>query len=75
MLEKVCRTTIGFGPFVFLKCKLMPDALATYVHAKLQRLADRRVPFITSTGIACVALAQEASFVAQHCNARLEDSP
>jgi ubiquinone/menaquinone biosynthesis C-methylase UbiE len=63
-LQKISGTTIGFGPFVFLKCELMPDSIATYAHTKLQWLADRRVPFIRSTGIEYIALAEKRISVA-----------
>lgn len=60
-LAKVYWTTLGFGPFVFLKCELLPETLATYVHAKLQRLADRRAPFLRSVGVEYLALAKKGS--------------
>jgi ubiquinone/menaquinone biosynthesis C-methylase UbiE len=72
--QKIYGTTIGFGPFVFLKCELLPEAIATYAHAKLQWLADRRVWFIRSAGIEYIALAKKRSCVSQEFNAR-PDSP
>src|SRR6266571_1179749 len=41
---------------------------------KLQRLADQRVPFITSTGIEYVALAQKGSSVYSPMYAQLVES-
>src|SRR5258707_3385635 len=56
-LQKTYGTTIGFGPFVFLKRELLPETIATYAHAKLQWLADRRVSFLRAAGIEYIALA------------------
>ena len=74
-LQKIYGTTIGFGPFVFLKCNLLPGTIATYAHARLQRLADRCVPFLRSAGIEYLALAKKQSSVGRQFNTRLQDSP
>lgn len=74
-LQKIYGTTIGFGPFVFLKCELLPEAIATYAHAKLQWLADRRVWLIRSAGIEYIALAKKRSCDSQESHARPQDSP
>jgi len=59
-LQKVCGSTIGFGPFLFLKRKLIPDSMASRVHAKLQSLADLGVPLLRSAGIEYIAVAKKA---------------
>jgi len=74
-LQKIYGTTLGFGPFVFLKCELLPEAIAMYAHAKLQWLADRRAWLIRSAGIEYIALAKKRSCVSQEFHARPQDSP
>jgi 2-polyprenyl-3-methyl-5-hydroxy-6-metoxy-1,4-benzoquinol methylase len=49
-LSKVVRTTIGFGPFTILYRKVVPEATGIGLHRLLQRLADRGVPGVRSTG-------------------------
>jgi len=59
--QSVSGSTLGFAPFVFLKRKLLPETTARYVHAKLQSLSDRRVPFIRLAGIEYIILAKKVS--------------
>jgi ubiquinone/menaquinone biosynthesis C-methylase UbiE len=59
-LQKVRGSTIGFGPFLFLKRKLIPDSMASRAHAKLQSLADLGVPLLRSAGIEYIAVAKKA---------------
>jgi ubiquinone/menaquinone biosynthesis C-methylase UbiE len=58
-LQKISGTTLGFGPLVFLKYEILPDSFSVRVHEKLQSLADRGTPFVRSTGIEHLAIAQK----------------
>ena len=59
-LEKISGTTLGFGPLLFLKHRVLPDLFSVRVHGKLQRLADRGTPFVRSTGIEYLAIARKS---------------
>jgi ubiquinone/menaquinone biosynthesis C-methylase UbiE len=59
-LEKSFSTTIGFGPLLFLKHPMLPPPLGVRMHAKLQCLADRGVPFIRSGGIEYLVVARRS---------------
>jgi ubiquinone/menaquinone biosynthesis C-methylase UbiE len=67
-LQKVRGSTIGFGPFLFLKRKLIPDSMASRVHAKLQSLADLGVPLLRSAGIEYIAVAKKAGSSASNAS-------
>jgi len=58
-LNKVEGKTVGFGPFSFLNLRLLPDSASLNVHRRLQSLADRRLPFLRSTGIEYMILARK----------------
>ena len=58
-LEKVEGRTVGFGPFSFLGRKLLPDSSAVRVHHWLQKLANRGVPVVRSTGTQYIVLARK----------------
>ena len=58
-LLKVCGRTLGFGPFSFLGCPLLPAAVGVCLHHRLQRLADRGVPLIRSTGAQYIVVTQK----------------
>ena len=59
-LRKVSGRTLGFGPFSFLGCPLVPAALGVRLHRRLQRLADRGVPLLRSGGAHYIVVAQKA---------------
>jgi ubiquinone/menaquinone biosynthesis C-methylase UbiE len=59
-LEKISGTTLGFGPLLFFKRRVLPNGLSVRVHGKLQRLADRGTPFVRSTGIEYLAIARKS---------------
>jgi ubiquinone/menaquinone biosynthesis C-methylase UbiE len=56
-LEKTRSMTLGFGPFSFLEYKIFPEPLATKLHSRLQRLADRDVPILRTTGAQYLVMA------------------
>lgn len=58
-LKRIEGRTVGFGPFSFLGCKLLPDSSGVRVHHWLQKLADRGVPVIRSTGTQYIVLARK----------------
>jgi SAM-dependent methyltransferase len=58
-LQKIETRTVGFGPFTFLGCKVVPDCFAVRLHQQLQHLANRRVPVIRSMGTQYIVLARK----------------
>jgi len=56
-LEKQRSRTIGFGPFTFFGMRLLSDARSLALHQRLQRLADRGVPFVRAGGMNYLVLA------------------
>ena len=57
-LEIVRSTTVGFGPFTFFLRPVLRPRTSLRVHRVLQRLADRRVPVLRSTGAHYLVLAR-----------------
>jgi len=49
-LQVVKETTIGFGPFTFLRQSIFPGGSAIRLHNKLQSLADSKFPLLSATG-------------------------
>ena len=49
-LEIVRETTIGFGPFTFLRQSIVSDRLGIRLHDKLQSLADTKFPLLSASG-------------------------
>lgn len=60
-LEKIEARTVGFGPFSFLGCKLLPDSSGVKLHCRLQDLANRGVPILRSMGTHYIVLARKES--------------
>ena len=58
-LRKVKSRTIGFGPFTFLGRALVPQRVGIELDRRLQRLADRGVPGLRSSGAHYLALARK----------------
>jgi len=58
-LTKIEGRTVGFGPFSFLGCKLLPGSFGVKVHHGLQDLADRGVPILRSMGTHYIVLARK----------------
>jgi 2-polyprenyl-3-methyl-5-hydroxy-6-metoxy-1,4-benzoquinol methylase len=58
-LTKIEGRTVGFGPFSFLGCKLLPDSFGVKVHHRMQDLADRGVPMLRSMGTHYIVLARK----------------
>jgi SAM-dependent methyltransferase len=58
-LEKVEGRTVGFGPFTFFDCKLLPNSYGVRMHRWLQGLANQGVPIIRSVGRNYVVLARK----------------
>jgi SAM-dependent methyltransferase len=61
-LEKITRTTLGFGPLRFFGRKLFVEATAIKIHHKLQILADRKWPVVRSAGRVYIAVAQKPAY-------------
>ena len=59
-LVKNKGVTIGFGPFSLRRQKIFPDALGVVLHQRLQRLADRGVPVLRTTGMSYLVLTRKA---------------
>jgi ubiquinone/menaquinone biosynthesis C-methylase UbiE len=57
--EKLKGITIGFGPFSFFECKVIPDFIGIKVHRILQRLAERQQSAFSSAGNHYVVLARK----------------
>jgi 2-polyprenyl-3-methyl-5-hydroxy-6-metoxy-1,4-benzoquinol methylase len=58
-LIKTRSITVGFGPFTFLRRKLLSESLGIALHRRLQRLAERNVPPFRSTGMSYLVLASK----------------
>jgi hypothetical protein len=58
-LEPVAGATIGFGPFTLLGRRLLSDPVSVRVDASLQKLADRDVPGLRSTGTQYLVIAHK----------------
>ncbi len=58
-LVKTSGKTLGFGPFTVLHHRLLPEALGLPLHQRLQRLADRGVPVLRSTGVSYLVRARK----------------
>ncbi len=58
-LVKLRSKTLGFGPFTFFHRRVLPESLGITLHRRLQRLADRGVPIIRSTGMSHLVLARK----------------
>lgn len=57
--DKLAGVTLGFGPFTVFNRGLLPPAIGLRLHHSLQKLADRRVPFIHSSGHQYIVLAKK----------------
>jgi ubiquinone/menaquinone biosynthesis C-methylase UbiE len=53
--------TLGFGPFSLFGWQPLPDRVGIQLHHRLQRLADRGVPLLASTGTQQLLLTQRDS--------------
>lgn len=60
-LVKTRGMTLGFGPFSFLRRKVLPEPFGTVFHRRLQTLADRNVPVLRSTGTQYLVLARKSA--------------
>jgi ubiquinone/menaquinone biosynthesis C-methylase UbiE len=60
-LIKTRSMTLGFGPFSFLRCQVLPKSCGRMLHHQLQRLADQNVPPFRSTGAHYLVLARKSS--------------
>lgn len=49
-LYKVRGKTLGFGPFTFFNCEIIPERVGKWLHRQLQCLAERNVPVFRSIG-------------------------
>src|SRR5258708_4342001 len=58
-LVKTSGKTLGFGPFTVLYHRVLPEALGLPLHQWLQRLADRGVPVLRSTGVSYLVRARK----------------
>jgi ubiquinone/menaquinone biosynthesis C-methylase UbiE len=60
-LIKTRSTTLGFGPFSLLRRTLIPESFGTKLHYQLQRLADRNVLVLRSSGAHYIVLARKST--------------
>lgn len=60
-LIKTRSTTLGFGPFSLLRRTILPESFGTKLHFQLQRLADRNVPVLRSSGAHYIVLARKST--------------
>ena len=60
-LVKIRSKTLGFGPFSLFRHTVLPEPLGTSFHHRLQRLADRNVPGLRSTGAHYLVLARRSA--------------
>ena len=58
-LIKLESKTLGFGPFTFFHFRVIPESPGVRLHHGLQRLADRGMPVIRSTGMSHLILARK----------------
>jgi ubiquinone/menaquinone biosynthesis C-methylase UbiE len=58
-LERVRGATFGFGPFTFRGRTVLPSPLGLFLNRQLQRLADRGLRGLTSTGSQYVVIARK----------------
>lgn len=56
---KVKSKTLGFGPFTLFHRSLLSDAAGLRLHHRLQRLAERGIPVLRSTGAQYIVLAKK----------------
>jgi SAM-dependent methyltransferase len=60
-LERVAGLTYGFGPFTLLGREMLPPEAGVKLHGWLQRLAERKLPVLRSTGAQYLVLARKPS--------------
>ena len=58
-LTKRLEKTLGFGPFTFFQQNFVPATMAIKLHRRLQKLADRGVPGLRSSGMFYMVLAEK----------------
>jgi len=58
-LADVRDTTVGFGPFTLLGCRILPERIGYRVHQKLQQYADDGFPIIRNAGFEYIVLAKK----------------
>jgi ubiquinone/menaquinone biosynthesis C-methylase UbiE len=58
-LERVDGCTFGFGPFTLLGRRVVPEPLGVPLNGMLQRLANRGVPIVRSTGAQYLVMARK----------------
>src|SRR6266516_6332060 len=57
-LERLRGSAYGFGPFTLFGRRVLPERLGVRLHLWLQRLADRGVPLVRSTGAQYMVVAR-----------------
>lgn|GEM_PF-827307 len=63
-LRVMQESTLGFGPFSFLRREILPHNLGLRLHRQLQRLADQGYPLLRSAGAQHVVMARKSSLPA-----------
>jgi D-aspartate ligase len=58
-LERVTGLTYGFGPFTLLGREMLPPTAGVKLHGWLQRLAERNLPVLRSTGAQYLVIARK----------------
>jgi len=57
--EKIASQTVGFGPFTLCNRRLLNEETGWKLHLSLQRLADKGVSLLRSSGLVYIVLAQK----------------
>lgn len=65
--EKKVAKTVGFGPFTFAKCKVVPNSCGLRLHDAFQKRADRGMPLVRSRGSHYVVLARKGESPFSDC--------
>jgi D-aspartate ligase len=60
-LERVAGSTYGFGPFTVFGWEMLPPEAGVKLHGWLQRLAERNLPVLRSTGAQYLLIARKPS--------------
>ncbi len=58
-LHKIRAQTFGFGPFSLMGRRFVSETHSVRLHFRLQSLADRRIPWLRSTGAQYIVLARK----------------
>lgn len=60
-LKKLDGISLGFGPFTFFRHQVLPRSMRLIVHRNLQRLANRGIPVLSSSGSHYIVLGKKSN--------------